>query len=335
VAVTPHPARGRDALPAPGSGDRSGPRGARRGRACGATIVAYRALGLGDLLTAVPALRGLRAAFPDRRLVLAAPAVLAPLAELSGAVDEVADTAELAPLPAALDGLELAVNLHGAGPQSTALLRAAGPRRLVAFGDGVSTWRDGEHEVERWCRLLAEHGIPADPGRLDLPVPRRPVASAARGATLIHPGAASAARRWPAERWAAVARAERAAGRRVIVTAGVGEEELARGIGPVAETPGLLDLAALVAAADRVLSGDTGVAHLATALGTPSVVLFGPTPPAEWGPPADRPRHRVLWRGGRGDPHGEEVDPGLLAIEVDDVLAALADGPVPAPTALS
>jgi ADP-heptose:LPS heptosyltransferase len=55
------------------------------------------------------------------------------------------------------------------------------------------------------------------------------------------------------------------------------------------------------------------VAHLASAFGTPSVLLFGPTPPAEWGPPRD-PRHRVLWAGRTGDPHGDRPDPGLLAI---------------------
>ena len=69
-----------------------------------------------------------------------------------------------------------------------------------------------------------------------------------------------------------------------------------------------------------MLCGDTGVAHLATAFGTPSVVLFGPTPPAEWGPPPERPQHVVLHRGGRGDPHADEPDPGLLAITVEDVL---------------
>jgi ADP-heptose:LPS heptosyltransferase len=288
-----------------------------------ALIVAYRALGLGDLLTGLPALRSLRDAFESDRLVLAGPAALAPLAALSGAVDEVVDVDELAPLPAELHGAALGVNLHGRGPQSSALLRAARPRRLIAFGEGTSDWRPGEHEVARWCRLLAEHGIAADPRRLDLPAPERAVPPAARGATLIHPGAASGARRWPAERWAAVARAEKAAGRRVIVTAGPGEEELARAVGPPVGPTDLLDLAALVAAAGRVLCGDTGVAHLATALGTPSVVVFGPTPPAEWGPPPERPRHRALWTGGRGDPHAAEPDPGLLGIEVADVLAAL------------
>ena len=75
------------------------------------------------------------------------------------------------------------------------------------------------------------------------------------------------------------------------------------------------------------MCGDTGVAHLATALRTPSVVLFGPTSPALWGPPPDRPWHRALWAGTSGDPHGQRPDPGLLAIGVDQVTEALADLP--------
>ena len=62
-----------------------------------------------------------------------------------------------------------------------------------------------------------------------------------------------------------------------------------------------------------------------TALRTPSVVLFGPVSPALWGPPAERTWHRVLWTGTTGDPHGSFPDPGLLAITVDDVVAALDD----------
>jgi hypothetical protein len=60
------------------------------------------------------------------------------------------------------------------------------------------------------------------------------------------------------------------------------------------------------------------------------VVLFGPTPPALWGPPADRPWHRALWAGTGGDPHGRLPDPGLLAITAGQVLEALGDLP-PAP----
>jgi ADP-heptose:LPS heptosyltransferase len=308
-------------------------------------LVAYRALGLGDLLTGIPALRALARAFPEHRRVLAAPRALAPLALLSGAIAEVEDTAPLAPLPEALHGADVAVNLHGRGPESHALLRAARPRSLIAFGAGAPNggdaalagaghsrpvWREGEHEVARWCRLLEESGIPADPRDLDLPAPE-PGPLAVPGATIVHPGAASGARRWPAGRWAEVARA---APGPVLITGGPGERELAAdvarraGLGREAVLAGrtsLLELAGVVGAAGRVACGDTGVAHLATALGVPSVILFGPTPPAEWGPPPDRPRHRALWAGRRGDPHAGAPDPGLLAIGVADVVEALTE----------
>ncbi len=87
----------------------------------------------------------------------------------------------------------------------------------------------------------------------------------------------------------------------------------------------LAALATLTASASLVVSGDTGLAHLASAYARPSVVLFGPVPPAEWGPPA-HPRHQVLWKGGagyRGDPHGRRTDLALATIEVSDVLRAI------------
>jgi ADP-heptose:LPS heptosyltransferase len=292
-------------------------------------LVILRALGLGDLLTAVPALRALARAFPGHHRILAAPSALEPLVELTGAVDEVVDTAPLEPLAAELHGAEVAVNLHGRGPQSHAILRAAQPRRLIAFG--AVEWRPHEHEVARWCRLLVESGIPADPSDLRIAPPGIPAQEVVADATLIHPGAASGARRWPADRWARVARAELAAGRRVAITGGPGERHLAYAIATAAGLPeevvlagrtDLAGLAAAVGAAARVACGDTGVAHLATALGTPSVVLFGPIPPHEWGPPAD-PRHTALWAGHRGDPHATEPDPGLLAIEPAAVIEAL------------
>jgi len=303
------------------------------------TLLVLRALGLGDLLTALPALRGLADAFPQHRRLLAAPRALRPLARQDGVVDDVVDVSGLAPLPPGL-AADVAVNLHGRGPQSHRVLLAVGPRRLVAFQHpeipqtaGAPCWRADEHEVERWCRLLVLSGIAADATRLELTPPATAPPSAAVGATLIHPGAASAARRWPADRWAAVARAERAAGRRVIVTGGAGEIPLVRAVarragleaGAVQAGLDVVQLAALVAAAGRVVVGDTGVAHLATALGTPSVVLFGPTSPALWGPPPARRHHRALWAGRSGDPHGDTVDPGLLAISVREVLQALGD----------
>jgi ADP-heptose:LPS heptosyltransferase len=302
-------------------------------------LLALRPLGLGDLLTALPALRGLAAALPEHRRVLAAPAGLAALALHSGAVDEVLPTRPLEALGPEAEAADLAVDLHGRGPASQRILLATRPRRLLAFANdevpetaGMPRWREDEHEVRRWCRMLQEQGVPADPSRLELEPPPVAVAPQAHGATLIHPGAAFEARRWPAARWAAVASAEAARGRPVVVTGGPGEEALAARVAMLAGLPagsvlagrtGLLELAATVAASALVVCGDTGVGHLATALGVPSVLLFGPTPPAWWGPPPERARHRVLWRGRRGDPHGDVPDPGLLAIGVEEVVAAV------------
>jgi ADP-heptose:LPS heptosyltransferase len=310
----------------------------------GRPVVALRALGLGDLLTGVPALRALADAFPDRPVLLACPAALAPLARLSGAVDEVVPTAGLTqgPLGPRLHHAAVAANLHGRGPESHRLLLATAPERLIAFAHPAvpasasgPRWRADEHEVTRWCRLLSESGIPADPDRLDLDPPPGPPPAGATGATLVHPGAGSPARRWPPERFAAVARAERAKGRPVLISAGPGEEALAHAVAAAAGLPAaavlaggdVLTLARLVAAVGRVVCGDTGVAHLATALGTPSVVLFGPVSPARWGPPPGRPWHRALWAGRSGSPHGQVVDPGLEALSVDRVLEALANLP--------
>ena len=281
-----------------------------------AVVLAYRALGLGDFLTGVPAYRALKRAYPDHRLLLAAPIALEPLARLTHAIDEVVDTQPLGPAP---EGADLAVNLHGKGPQSHAVLGAAKPKRLIAFTP--ATWDPYEHEVVRWCRLLEEHGIPAEPDDLDLDPPPRP--SPVPGATVVHPGAASPARRWPAERWRAIARHELERGHTVAITGNRDEAIDVPGTIDLTGKTDLLTLASIVAHAGRVICGDTGVGHLATAFGTPSLVLYGPTPPSEWGPPPYREQHHTLWAGRRGDPHGQTPDPGLLQIQVADVLAAL------------
>lgn len=301
------------------------------------TAVVLRAIGLGDMLTGLPAMSLLRQALPGWRLVAAAPGPYAGVLTSAGLVDVVVPTAGLDDVRGLPTGPDLAVDLHGNGPASREPLLALDPGRLLGFlrpgqsrAPDRSIWDDDEHEVARWCRLLAEHlpGVGAPPPVWTLLPAPEPVLP---GATVVHPGAAFAARRWPADRWAAVARALTETGHRVVVTGTPGERALVDVVaGPSgAETAtdlGVEQLFGLVAAARLVLSGDTGTAHVASAFGTSSVVLFGPVSPARWGPPP-RTRHRVLWPTGdpgyRGDPHGAEVDPVLLATTVDDVLAAL------------
>ncbi len=299
-----------------------------------------RALGLGDLLAGVPALRGLRRAFPGHEVVLAVPAELAEAALATGAVDRVLPAA--AP-NRAVPSLEhwpgpppdLAVDLHGNGPASRDALAVLEPPRLLAYAGSYGVpgphpvWRPGVHERARWCAFLGAYGIAADPDDVRLPPPA--TASPAPGAAIVHPGAESAARRWPAGRYALVVRRLRAAGHRVVVTGGPKEDALVRDVADRAELQdrdvlrgGLPygELSALVAGARLLVSGDTGLAHLAVAHGTPSVTLFGPVSPRLWGPPP-RARHIALWQPGPpGDPHGSAPDPRLLQIQVDEVATA-------------
>ncbi|RKS80214.1 ADP-heptose:LPS heptosyltransferase [Motilibacter peucedani] len=295
-----------------------------------APVLVLRALGLGDALTGFPALRALRRLVAPRPVLLAAPEAVGRWQVELGVVDGLVPTRGLdGPPPGRELGLHDAVDLHGNGPASRDLLRAAGPRRLLAFElDGIA-WDPDEHEVRRWCRLVEAVGARCDPE--DLRLRSRAEAEAARGrAVVVHPGAAYAARRWPAERWARVAADLAAAGHQVRITGGPGEDALVAEVAALAGLPGapvgvlpLPELSALLGSARLLLCGDTGVAHLATALAVPSVLLFGPTPPSSWGPAIDPDVHTVLWRGtGRGAPNADTVDAALLRIEPPDVVEA-------------
>jgi ADP-heptose:LPS heptosyltransferase len=310
-------------------------------------VLLLRALGLGDFLTGVPAYRAVRRAFPAHWIVLAAPAALAELVPLTGAIDELLPAAELEPVAWTGPPPDIAIDLHGRGPASHRLLAALRPGQLIVFGGRYGggyagpPWHAGEHEVARWCRLCSRAGIPAEPADLRLTaVPDAALPSAVTslppgvpGPTIVHPGAAAPSRRWPAGRYAAVAAELTRRGHHVVVTGSAEERPLALDVARqaclasgavLAGSTSLAGLAALTASARLVVSGDTGLAHLASAYVRPSVVLFGPVPPAEWGPP-DHPRHQVLWKGGpgyRGDPHGRQTDPALAAVGVGDVLTA-------------
>lgn len=301
-----------------------------------ASIVVLRALGLGDLCTAVPALRGLRRAFPDAHITLATPAPLRELALLTGAVDDVVATAGLGRLAPTPQPPDLAVNLHGRGPESLHDLHRLHPLRIFTHHHpdypelAGPAWRSDCHEVDRWCRMLSWYGIDCDPNDLYLNVTRE---SPWPGAVVIHPGASAISRRWPAHRYVAVAARLHSMGRRVVITGNEREKALAAFVAQRAGLPAtavlagslsVTELVAVVNDAELLICGDTGVAHIATATATPSVLLFGPTPPAHWGPRSAGP-HRVLWRGGTGDPHATRPDAGLLDISTADVLAATAE----------
>jgi ADP-heptose:LPS heptosyltransferase len=313
----------------------------------------------------VPALRLLRRALPDHRVVLLGPAWVGDVVGFP--VDGVVTDDATAPPP------DVVVNLHGRGPQSHARLDAlAGAHPVRRIGHAAPGW-DGpvwtddptRPERRRWCDLLAACGLVDDATAtaaaddLQLPRPALPRASEGirtstpiglapsdrkgpsstpgavppePGAVVVHPGAAFGAKRWPVERFAAVAAALARDGHRVVVTGGPDEAPPAA---QVAAASGGLDLAGrttigelltLVAGAALVIAGDTGIAHVATAFGVPSVTLFGPVGPEQWGPPAD-PRHVTLTDASlrRGYRFADDPDPALLAVGAAEVLACARD----------
>jgi hypothetical protein len=312
-------------------------------------------------VVAVPALRALRRAVPGHRLVLAGSPALLGAARAWDLVDDALTTVPWEP-PAGVDTPDIAVNLHGRGPQSIEVLAALGPRLLLTFGEPgdvgpgrvVLPWSApdlpyaGEHQAERWLRLVRA-GVGADrrPGdSVVVPPVTADEPEVPRGAVVLHPGAASGARRWPGRQFSEVAAVLGDRGVDVVVTAGPGEERLAQAVvfGAVSRRvrawapASVVELSAGLARASAVVVGDTGVGHLAAALRVPAVHLYGPSDPAEWGPFDDRAHRRVLHPvlyGDPTDPHARATHPALLRITPDDVLTALDDllGPalVPAP----
>ncbi|SMH47184.1 ADP-heptose:LPS heptosyltransferase [Rathayibacter oskolensis] len=309
-------------------------------------ILALRALKLGDILVAVPALHALRRGFPEHRLILATTPWLEPIVDLIDGLDALVPTLHGLddPLPVAPDRIDLAVNLHGNGPESRDALLALRPRRTLEFrvpaldpgagpDDPRPLWIDGELERARWARLVNSIGLDADPEDVGIAVPE--VAAPVAGAAVVHIGAFYGSREWPEERFAAVAQALAAQGHRVVFTGGANEADRARRVAEIAGVGEVLaggidlaEFAAVVASAEVVVTVDTGAAHLASAYGIPSVVIFGPAPPEAWGPPVTGP-HVVLTDASlrRGDVFSAEPDPALLAVQVDDVLDALASLP--------
>jgi ADP-heptose:LPS heptosyltransferase len=291
--------------------------------------------GLGDLLCGVPGLRALRARLPRARIALLTYAEMAPVVERQRAyVDELIAfpgdpgiperpprDAETEPFYAAMRArrFDLAIQAYGARPAANAVTARLGAGGTAGFFTPGAWDADlathipypiAEHEVRRHLRLMAHLGAPPCGEHLEFPLSAADEAAAeavrrAHGLVegpyaLVHPGATSPSRRWPAERFAAVADALATAGLRVAVTGVAGEEAIAAGVVTAARSDvvdltgrtGLGGFAALLRDATVLVANDTGSAHLAAAVGTPSVVVFLAGDPVRWAAP-DRRRHRV------------------------------------------
>src|SRR5262245_17999183 len=193
-----------------------------------------------------------------------------------------------------------------------------------------------EFRVEKFLSLLAPLGI--SPARPHYVLPRSEESRSRAGRFLrdlgwpegdyivLHPGTSEFGKikRWPLDRFGALARRLAAEGNRVLVVWGPGERGMADAIaaegGPgvriAMETRSILDLAELIAGARVFVGADSGPLHLASAVGVRSVALFGPKDPKVYGP--YNPLGRVVY-----NPNGAGTG-SMEAITVEDAHAAVA-----------
>jgi ADP-heptose:LPS heptosyltransferase len=219
--------------------------------------------------------------------------------------------------------LDIAIQMHGDGSITNNIIELLGAQTSAGFFDKdvyrsnkeyFLPWLENESEIHRCLRLAEVLGAPSQGGALEFPLSRSDTQDAEtiqklHGLTpcqyiCIHPGASDALRQWKLEHFAAVADTLASYGFKIVLT-GTAEESsltdyLARRMKATAVNlagyTSLGALAALVADARLLVCNDTGVSHLASALSTPSVVVFNGSQrsnPDRWAP-LNSELHRVI-----------------------------------------
>jgi heptosyltransferase-1 len=201
-------------------------------------------------------------------------------------------------------GAEIGIDLHGHAKSAIALRFSKAQQRYTLdpkdpisrlLGGKLVFSRPNQHRVEAYLDAVQEAGFPYRRYDFDLPI-NAAVQSHVRTAlgdgswVTIHPGGTHPRKMWPIERFVEVARWLSAAGERIVLVGGRGEEPLADKL--VQSVPcedwigktGLLELAEVLRRSKLHVSGDTGTAHIAAAAGTRCVTVFGHMPAAVYHP---------------------------------------------------
>lgn len=265
---------------------------------------------MGDVLLTTPLLRALRGRYPRAWITYLTRQAFLPLVEHNPRVNEaigLAPGGRLRPLAAALRerGFTHGLDLHGS-LRSLALRRLVPIRwrgypkrraaRAVLIRAKRDVYRDRRHVAERYFDAARDLAVTPDELGLECFIPRATLDKARqflaatglggeRSLVAVAPGAAHATKRWPLRHWQHLVGRLTAAGADVVVVGGadevpLGDEVAAAGGDRAASAAGRFDPAgsgALLKLARCAVSGDTGLMHLATAVGTPVVALFGPT----------------------------------------------------------
>jgi len=299
-------------------------------------ILILRGGALGDFIVTLPALAALRSAYPAARIELAGNAPAAALAVARGLLDAAhsqhesrwAALYDSAPLPptfgAWLTSFDLVLNFW---PDPDATLARHFQNLSAPIFLTSSAHPNRAPAAAHYCEPLRTLGLPIT--NFFYPLLDRANARPLRESDLstrnsrrstsptiaLHPGSGSAKKNWPLPRWLELAAWLHAThDADLLIITGEAESPATRAalapFGTSAHGLPLENLIERLATCDFFIGHDSGIAHLATACTVPSLILFGPTDPALWAPPA--PHVTVLQRA-----------PSLDVLVLADVQAAL------------
>jgi len=234
---------------------------------------------------------------------------------------------------------ELALQMQGSGGIANSLVELFGADTSAGFylpgeycpdPERYLVYPANEPEVWRHLRLMEHLGLPLQGDELEFPLYaqdweaynclKASYGLQADGFVCLHPGARSESRRWPLTRFAEVGDALAKRGLQVVLTGTAEEAHLTAEVAAAMSAPSvdlsgqtqLGSLGALLSEARLLVSNDTGVYHLASALLTPSVVLFSASDPNRWAPLDQRLHRAVAW--------ATAAIPDVVLAEADDLL---------------
>ena len=299
-------------------------------------IAIFRALQLGDLLQAIPALRAIRTGFPEAEIILIGlPWAKSFIQRFHHYVDRFVEfvgfpgIAEVEVIPERIAGFieeqrvygyDLAIQMHGSGRTSNRFILALGAKMTVGYCTGLdpeeltlsAPYPENQPEVYRNLGLAKLLACQDCNPRLEFPLCNQDRSEAVKLLSKLpcldrpwiglHAGARPSSRRWPVQYFASIADELTLKYNAQIILTGSADEKLivqavetqmkTRPLNLAGETS-LGGLAALISELDLFVSNDTGPAHIANALDTPSITIFGPADYQRWAP-LDQLHHPIV-----------------------------------------